>query len=42
MSILILDSSLKADARSHLTKECENRNIPIHDVTKKGAFSIIF
>ena len=42
VSIVVLDSSLQSIARKQLTKECENRNIPIYDVTKKGAFSIIF
>ncbi len=42
VSSVVLDGSLKSIARKQLTKECENRNIPIYDVTKKGAFSIIF
>lgn len=39
---LVLDGSLKSHVRNHLTKECENRKILIHDVTKDGALSIIF
>lgn len=39
---IILDGSLKNIVRKQLTKECENRNIPLYDVSKNGAFSIIF
>lgn len=39
---LVLDASLKSFVRRKLTKECENRGIPIYDVTKKGAFRINF
>lgn len=40
--ILILDGSLSPIARQRLTKECEKRLLPYHDVTKKGAFTIFF
>lgn len=41
-SKIILDGSLKMPVRKQLTKECENRNILLYDVTKKGAFSLKF
>lgn len=39
---LILDGSMKSYIRSQLTKECENKGLPVYDVTKKGAFRINF
>lgn len=39
---LIVDGSLHSFYRHQLTKECEKNNIPLHDVTKDGAFTIFF
>lgn len=40
--IVVLDSSLPRFAAKRLTKECQNRNINVHDVTDKGAYSVFF
>lgn len=40
--IVVLDSSLPRFAAKRLTKECQNRNIKVHDVVDKGAYSVFF
>lgn len=39
---VILDASLSRYTRRRLAKECQKLNIPYHDVTQSGAFSLIF
>jgi len=39
---IIIDASLSVYTRSRLSKECQKLNIPCHDVTQSGAFSLIF
>jgi competence protein ComEC len=39
---VILDASLSVYTRQRLSKECQKLDIPCHDVTKSGAFSLIF
>ncbi|MDR2956435.1 MAG: competence protein ComEC family protein [Prevotella sp.] len=39
---VVLESSLSADTRRKLTKECKKLNIPCHDVVFDGAFSMNF
>ncbi|HML66546.1 MAG TPA: ComEC/Rec2 family competence protein [Dysgonomonas sp.] len=39
---VVLDTSLSRYTRHRLAKECQKLNIPYHDVTQSGAFSLIF
>lgn len=39
---VVLDGSLSRYTRRRLAKECQKLNIPYHDVTQSGAFSLIF
>lgn len=39
---VVLDTSLSRYTRRRLAKECQKLNIPYHDVTQSGAFSLIF
>jgi competence protein ComEC len=39
---VVLDASLSSYTRQRLSKECQKLNIPCYDVTKSGAFSLIF
>lgn len=39
---VVLDASLSVYARRKLSKECQKLNIPCHDVTESGAFSLFF
>ena len=39
---VVLDASLSRYTRHRLAKECQKLNIPYHDVTQSGAFSLIF
>lgn len=39
---VVLDASLSRYTRRQLAKECQKLNIPYHDVTQSGAFSLIF
>lgn len=39
---VVLDASLSRYTRRRLAKECQKLNIPYHDVTQSGAFSLIF
>lgn len=39
---VVLDGSLTAYARRRLSKECQNLNIPCHDVVENGAFTLNF
>jgi competence protein ComEC len=39
---VVIDASLSGHTRSRLSKECQKLNIPCHDVTQSGAFSLIF
>jgi len=41
-SKVVLDGSLSIYTRRRLSKECQNLNIPCHDVVENGAFSLIF
>lgn len=40
--MVILDASLSAQTIKRLADECHKLEIPVHDVTQKGALSIIF
>lgn len=39
---VVIDASLSTYTRGRLSKECQKLNIPCHDVTQSGAFSLIF
>lgn len=41
-SLIVLDSSLPRSVTNRMTAECRQLGIHVHDVTKEGAFSLIF
>ena len=41
-SLIVLDSSLPRSVANRMTVECRQLGIHVHDVTKEGAFSLIF
>lgn len=42
MKYVIIDASLSSYTRRRISKECQNLNIPCHDVVENGAFSLNF